>query len=379
MAASRVNRVLSLSLRSGIFQRILDRCLKHNKLQQIWAKQLKWGFVCASLRKGFKVLSNRRKVAIGLPVYNGSRFIEGALTSLLDQSYSDFDLIISDNASTDQTEEICRDFARSDARIRYIRQEKNLGAVPNFNRVFELSDHEYFKWAAVDDFCHPSYLKKAVRVLDAHPEVVWCHARSSHTDEAGQLLDDPASLDVSYVEREASHAHDRFKAVLLGAKGCLDSYGLIRSSAIRKTPLFLPYYGPEKVFIAELALLGQYKEIQETLFFARVVAEGSGNRKTAEEQQKFIATNTPPFRLTRVNFLLGYLSAIRRSAPSQTDALRCRISVLQWLFQISKWRAVAIKTLRGQGVGAGNVERLNRIKMLHGQTADHAKGTVESK
>ncbi len=303
------------------------------------------------------------KVAIGLPVYNGERFLASALDSLLGQTYRNFELIISDNASTDRTEEICRAYANRDARIRYCRQPENLGAVPNFNKVFELSDSEYFKWAAVDDLCAPTYLEQAVQVLDAHPDVVWCHSRSSHIDADGCLLDDPDSLDVSYRDREARTPSARFKAVLLGKTGCLDSYGLIRSAAIGKTPLFLSYYGPEKVFIAELALLGAYREIPETLFFARVVAEGSGNKKSASEQQVFIDTRkVQRAYLTRVRFLQGYLDAIRRSAPSWPEANKCWLAVLQWLFQVSKWRSVILKAVRGQGVGGGNVERVNRIR-----------------
>ena len=309
------------------------------------------------------MLSTRRKVAIGLPVFNGEKFIASTLECLLRQTYGDFELIISDNASTDRTEQICREYAERDSRIRYVRQPENLGAVPNFNRVFEISDSQYFKWADVDDHCDPTYLEKTVQILDTHPNVVWCHSRCSHIDETGQLLDEPDSLDVSYADRESQSPSARFKAVLLGKKGCLDASGLIRSDAIRKTPLYLPYYGPEKVFIAELALLGPYKEIPEILFFARVLAEGSGNIQTDAEQQAFIDTrHIRRFPLTRLKFLQGYLSAIRRSAPNWAEAAKCLLFVLQWLLQISKWQSVLMKTARGQGVGGGNVERVRRIQ-----------------
>ena len=309
------------------------------------------------------MLSTRRKVAIGLPVFNGEKFIASTLEYLLRQTYGDFELIISDNASTDRTEQICREYAERDSRIRYIRQPENIGAVPNFNQVFEISDSQYFKWAAVDDQCDPTYLEKAVQILDNHPNVVWCHSRCSHIDVTGQLFDEPDSLDVSYADRESQSPSARFKAVLLGKRGCLDASGLIRSDAIRKTPLYLPYYGPEKVFIAELALLGPYKEIPETLFFARVLAEGSGNMQSAAEQQTFIdPRHIRRVQLTRLKFLQGHLSAIRRSAPNWVEAAKCRLAVLQWLLQISKWQSVLMKAVRGQGVGGGNVERGNRIQ-----------------
>ncbi len=304
----------------------------------------------------------QKRVSIGLPVYNGERFIATALESLLGQTYADFELIVSDNASTDRTEEICRAFAERDARIRYIRQPENQGAVPNFNHVFEVSDSAYFKWAAVDDECHPNFLEKAVEVLDSHPDVIWCHSRSSHIDAYGELLEDADSLNVSYADRQAHTPDERFGAVLMGKGGCLDSYGLIRSDAIRKTPLYLPYYGPEKVFIAELALLGRYQEIPETLFYPRVLTEGSGNIKTAAEQQAFIDTRRiHRFPLTRVRFLLGYLSAIHRSRLTISETLKCWGHVLRWLFQVSKWHSVVRRAFRGQGVGGRNIGRLKRI------------------
>ncbi len=321
--------------------------------------------------------SIQAQVAIGLPVYNGQTFLASTLDSLLAQTFGDFELIISDNASSDGTEEICRAYAQQDPRIRYIRQPKNLGAVPNFNKVFEISDAPYFKWAAVDDQCDPTYLEKAVRVLDSNPDVVWCHSRSSHIDASGHLLEDPDSLNVSYVEREADAPNARFRAVLLGEKGSLDSYGLMRSSVLRTTPLYLPYYGPEKVLMAELALLGRYKEIPETLFFPRVVAEGSGNVQSAAEQQAFADTQTTHvFQLTRLRFLHGHLSAIRRSAPSWTEAAKCHLAVLQWVFQVSKWHKVLVKGVRGQGVGGGNVERIK--SMARKNTEDQQQHPVGS-
>ena len=88
--------------------------------------------------------SQRPRIAIGMPVYNGEKYIESAISSILAQTYTDFDFIISDNASTDRTQEICLTYAARDNRIRYHRNEVNLGAAPNYNRVFQLSSNEFF-------------------------------------------------------------------------------------------------------------------------------------------------------------------------------------------------------------------------------------------
>ena len=102
--------------------------------------------------------ADRPRVSIGLPVYNGENFLEFALDSILGQTFQDFELIISDNASTDATESICRRYAAKDSRIRYYRNPNNQGAAQNYNRVFALARGEYFKWAAHDDVCKPNYL-----------------------------------------------------------------------------------------------------------------------------------------------------------------------------------------------------------------------------
>ncbi|MEO1346882.1 MAG: glycosyltransferase family A protein, partial [Pseudomonadota bacterium] len=106
------------------------------------------------------------RVTIGVPVYNGDAYLAEALDSILNQTFTDFEVIISDNASTDGTEQICRDYAARDDRVRYIRQEKNLGAAPNFNLLVPIARGEYFKWAASDDLIAPEFLNYCVEALE---------------------------------------------------------------------------------------------------------------------------------------------------------------------------------------------------------------------
>jgi glycosyltransferase involved in cell wall biosynthesis len=125
-------------------------------------------------RRESAVMATPPRVSIGLPVYNGERFLKDALDSILSQTYRDFELIISDNASSDHTEEICRRYAARDERVRYYRYDNNVGAARNFNRVFQLSRGEYFKWAAHDDICSPGFLQRCVKILDSDTAVVVC-------------------------------------------------------------------------------------------------------------------------------------------------------------------------------------------------------------
>src|SRR5262249_36899823 len=142
--------------------------------------------------------NHKPRVSIGMPVYHGEPFLKEALDSILAQTYSDFELIISDNASTDRTQEICTAYAAKDKRIQYSRNDKNLGAAKNYNRVFELSSGEYFKWAAHDDICAPDFLVRCITVLDQDPSVVLCYPREIGIDEQGKFLGNrPYKLDTS--------------------------------------------------------------------------------------------------------------------------------------------------------------------------------------
>src|SRR5206468_3992482 len=156
--------------------------------------------------------------------------------------------------------------------------EINRGLAWNWNHVFELSAGTYFKWAACDDLYHPTFLARCLEILERDPDVAWCHTLGRHIDSSGRPLVGEHAPEISHVHmrngqrksccRTSDRLSHRFKAVLLGQSG-LDCYGVIRSEILRKTALFLPCYGAEKVFTAELALRGRYYEVPEVLYFAR--------------------------------------------------------------------------------------------------------------
>ena len=128
-------------------------------------------------------------VSIGLPVFNGERYLAGALNCLLQQDYEDFELIISDNASTDATESICREYAAKDPRIRYSRNATNIGASLNYNRVFGLARGEFFKWASHDDECHPSLVRRCLEVFEQAPaSAVLVYSMAEIIDELGRVM-----------------------------------------------------------------------------------------------------------------------------------------------------------------------------------------------
>lgn len=134
------------------------------------------------------------KVSIGLPVYNGEQFIQRRIDSILAQTFTDFELIISDNASTDHTSVICEDYAKKDKRIRYIRQEQNMGPYWNFYFVLEQARYEYFVWAAADDFWYPDFLKKNINILESKKNVVASMSKIEIGDFADPFTKEKALL-----------------------------------------------------------------------------------------------------------------------------------------------------------------------------------------
>lgn len=206
------------------------------------------------------------RISIGLPVYNGAKYLEKALDSLCRQSFADFELILSDNASTDLTREICQDFAAGDSRIRYFRNDRNLGAACNYNRVFALARGELFKWAAHDDLCAPTFLERCVEALDCDSQAVLAYPQTVIINDGGlrvkRYLDD---LDLT-----ADSPAVRLRRYLFRAGGeCNAVFGLLRADALRKTRLIEPYNASDRVLLAHLALLGRFREVPEELFFRR--------------------------------------------------------------------------------------------------------------
>ena len=205
------------------------------------------------------------RVTIGIPVFNGERYLAQAIESILNQTYTDFELIISDNASTDDTQEICEKYAAADERIRYYRNDQNLGAAPNFNRLFDLARGEYFQWLAHDDLLAPDFLRQCVEILDADPSSILCFSWVNLVDERGQQnstcelqlrIDDP-------------RPQVRFRDILLEWHNSFYVFGLLRSAALRKTKLILPLAHGDTILIARLGLLGPFRQIPEHLFLSR--------------------------------------------------------------------------------------------------------------
>jgi glycosyltransferase involved in cell wall biosynthesis len=210
---------------------------------------------------------NKPRVSIGMPVFNSEEYIEEAFDSILNQTFPDFELIVSDNASTDRTQQICLDYAFKDSRVRYYRNKKNLGAPTNYNRVFELSSSEFFKWAAYDDVLAPDFLKKCVAVLDKDQSIVGCYCETGRIDKDGNFLgyyNEDSLRNIS-----SKKPHQRFRALLDMYYITTPFHGVYRRSLFAQTQRHGSYIGADRNLVAELSLLGRIYKIPETLFFWR--------------------------------------------------------------------------------------------------------------
>ena len=271
---------------------------------------------------------NKPRVSIGLPVYNGENYLAEALDSILTQTYADFELIISDNASTDRTKGICGAYAAKDRRIRYYHNEKNLGAAKNYNRVFELSSGEYFKWAAHDDLCAPELLERSVDVLDREPEAIMCYAKTILIVEQGEIIE----YHHDGFDLRSPKPQERFRQFFHSSAWCHPVFGLIRSSVLKKTMLIGNFASSDKVLLGELAILGKCYEVPEYLAYRRIHSQISTQAYASDEDRAawFDPTTRGRIAAPRWKRFLEYLKAIERAQLRWPDRVGCYIELARF-------------------------------------------------
>ena len=217
---------------------------------------------------------NQPLVSIGMPVYNGERYLENALNSILAQTFKDFELIISDNSSTDRTEAICRRYASRDRRIRYFRNEKNLGAGWNFDRVAQLATGKYFKWACHDDLCALEFLQKCVDILEQDSKIVLTYPKTLIIDEHGAEIEKHEDR----FHLQSPQPSERFKIyhhLVRYGHQCHPFHGLIRREVLTRLLPLGSYPSSDLILLGKLALYGKFYEVPSYLFWKRDHPESS--------------------------------------------------------------------------------------------------------
>lgn len=283
------------------------------------------------------------RLSIGLPVYNGEKYLAESLEALLGQTYEDFELIISDNASTDSTAEICRRYGKKDSRIRYVVQSRNIGAIPNHNFVVKQARGELFKWASDDDLYARDLLGRCIDALDEDPQVVLTHSRTAMIDSAGtvtKLFDYGVAVD-------ASQTPERFRSMLFD--GWDDyTYGVVRTKILRRTALHGSYHFADRTIVTEIGLHGPFYQIPDYLHFRREHAERPPwwtvrDRCAGLDPRRADRLRNPVVRLYG-EYLWAYVAMIRRAPLSPADRRECYRYLASWM--ISRALPVTSRTLR---------------------------------
>jgi glycosyltransferase involved in cell wall biosynthesis len=265
-----------------------------------------------------------------MPVYQGEAYLAETLDNLLSQEFADFVLLISDNASTDATAEICHDYLARDNRIRYVRNDENVGAARNYNQVFELTTGRYFKWVSYDDLLEPEYLLRCVEVLDDAPlSVALCYPRTTIIDADGAFVrhhDD-------HFDIRSEDPAERLRQFAWKWSWCNPCFGLHRRDILSTTRLVEPYISSDVTLLAELALRGEFWELPERLFLRRVHQTSSRQGQvTLEDVATWFAPGRRPGRLhPRNRVFLEILRSIERAQLSRVDRMRCHAAfVAAW-------------------------------------------------
>ena len=292
-------------------------------------------------------MNRNNRLTIGLPVYNGDNFIAESLESLLGQTYDDFEIIISDNASTDGTADICKQYAKKDSRIRYIRQDYNIGLVRNEQFVMRQATGELFKLAAHDDLYARDLLKKCIEALDSHPEVVVAHSWEARIDARGSIVE---AMKYS-VAVDRPQASGRFYSMLFD--GWDDyTYGVMRTDVLLRTHLCGSHHMADRSINVELSLYGPFYLVPEWLYFRREHAElttplSVRERCVALDQRRANRLRHPIVRLY-TEYFWSYIAAIHQAPLTSAERRECYRVFASWLMR--RARPVVDRTIRREGV-----------------------------
>jgi glycosyltransferase involved in cell wall biosynthesis len=275
-----------------------------------------------------------------MPVFNGERYLREAIDSILRQTYEDFELIISDNASNDHTQQICQEYVAKDCRISYHRNQINLGGPSNYNRVFELSSGEYFKWAAYDDVLASEYLRKCVSVLDEDPSIVGCHCKTGRIDQDGKFL---GYYNKGLLKRiNSPEPHKRFRDLIGLYYTTTPFHGVYRASIFAQSQLHGSYVGADRNLVAELSLMGRIYEIPECLFFWREHPDSytsifyGANRVFTLDRLRAEATWWSKGNATYFPHwknCIEYFRSVNRIPLKLPERLLCYVQIMEWFME----------------------------------------------
>ena len=309
------------------------------------------------------------RVSLAMPIYNGEQYVEETIRSILAQDFTDFELIITDNASTDRTEEICRGFAARDQRIRYVRNERNLGASANYNLGLSLATGEFFKWCAHDDLISPNCIGALVNALEQDSEAVGAFPKTECIDEAGTVI--PIVGRQLPDTRGLTPAQRFLRGVLQGGT-MFEIFGLFRRDVLHKTMLHLPYYGSDRALLAEVALLGEFVRVPTATFFNREHRARSININDKMTRARWQGASATKTRAMEHCHLLAHLFAISGRHGDVAAPLSLRMHLIRYAAQPAQMGRYAMELLGLIAPGGPTQVRAAALK-LTGALRSHSK------
>jgi glycosyltransferase involved in cell wall biosynthesis len=273
--------------------------------------------------------ASKPRISIGMPVYNREKYVAAAIESHLNQTYSDFELIITDNASTDRSEEICRLYASRDPRVKYYRNVKNLGAAGNYRLAFELATGEFFRWHPSDDLISPNLLERAIQILDQDPSIFVAYARTKLIDGKGNPIGD-FNEGLHIVDDQPSA---RWKSVHVNLRLGNLPYGVSRTEKLRRTGLLRNYMGGDLPLIAEMSLYGKFYEIPDAIFYRRMHEGASSAMKNSSDVMAFFDPNKTQRKvfLHKWTHLGANLKSVSRAPIPFGEKLRIYAFQARWV------------------------------------------------
>lgn len=279
------------------------------------------------------------RLTVGLPVYNGERHLPQLIESILAQTFTDFEFLISDNASTDRTQELCLAYAARDPRISYFRNETNIGANANSDLLIRKARGAYFFLPGHDDVTRPTFFAACIAELEKDPGLVLCHGLTGFIGPDGEDVDvgfreageqpDLGRYDFRLFRHVAEEADPvaRFRPFGRDVYFGDHHYGVIRRSVLLKTRLFEPYYGSDTVLLSELALRGRFKTLDDVLFLRRIHRESSFYL-TPEQQQEYAAPGQKRRAISRMTLSNAYARAVLHAESlTPLQRIRCLMTI----------------------------------------------------
>jgi glycosyltransferase involved in cell wall biosynthesis len=272
---------------------------------------------------------DKSRVSVAIPVYNGDNYLAEALDSILAQTYTDFEIVISDNGSTDATESICRRYMAQDSRVKYFRTAVNQGASWNFRRAVALASGFYFVFLAHDDKWAPEFLEKCVAVLDAQPEVILCYPKAIEIDTQGNVL----YKKEQFLDAASPRPHLRFRQMIRMDHNCETLFGLTRREVLAKTSIHADFPDGDRVMLGELSLYGTYYRVPEYLFFHREHPVRSLNIYPSRFDRLALLKPTKGNQIAFPHFeeFFAYLRGISHIPLGVGERLACYGEMLRWL------------------------------------------------